>query len=111
MSKSRSPQSIEQVIAQRRDRVLTRRGWHSLARRIIFLALVSYVLFTQVFLITQVSGQDMFPEAKIRKRETAMNTGDSLRVGHCLFVKQKGKGDSDGSNGVGTTRLFETKGV
>ena len=64
MSKSRSPQSIEQVIAQRRDRVLTRRGWHSLARRIIFLALVSYVLFTQVFLITQVSGQDMFPALK-----------------------------------------------
>lgn len=64
MSKKKSPPPIAQIIARRRERVLNRRGWRSLIFRVLFLALIGYVLFTQVFLIAQNAGQDMFPALK-----------------------------------------------
>ena len=64
MSKSKSPPQIAQVIARRRERVLARRSFRSLIGRVLLLALVGYVLFTQVFLVTQITGQDMFPAMK-----------------------------------------------
>ena len=64
MSRSKSPLRIAQVVARRRESVLNRRSWRALVSRVLFLAIVGYVLFTQVFLVTQVSGQDMFPALK-----------------------------------------------
>ena len=56
--------TIEQVIALRRQRLADRRGTRSLIFRLIFMALVGWLLFTQIFLITQNQGQGMFPSLK-----------------------------------------------
>lgn len=56
--------TIAQVAQRRRQRVLNARGWRALVGRVLFLALVGYLLLTQVFLIRQNSGQGMFPALK-----------------------------------------------
>ncbi len=53
-----------EIILRRRNRALDRQGYLSLALRVLGLAAVFWVLFTQVFLITQASGNDMFPSVK-----------------------------------------------
>lgn len=52
------------IIAARRSRILTRRGYGELLRRMLILAVLGWLLLTQVFLITQLSGNDMFPALK-----------------------------------------------
>lgn len=52
------------IITDRRNRALDQQGYISLLFRILFLALAGWVLFSYVFLITQVSGNDMFPAVK-----------------------------------------------
>lgn len=55
---------IPEVIHRRRSDVLIARGYRSLLLRLVVLAVVLYLLLTQVFLITQVSGNEMFPAVK-----------------------------------------------
>ena len=55
---------VMQVIRGRRNAVEIRIGYTSLLVRIIILALIGWLLFTQVFLISQASGNDMFPAVK-----------------------------------------------
>ncbi len=64
MSKKSQTTTNAAIITARRNRALTRQGYLSLLLRIMFLALVAYLLFTYVFLITQVSGNSMFPAVK-----------------------------------------------
>ena len=52
------------IITARRNKALDRQGYISLLLRVLFLALAGWVMFTQVFLITQVSGNAMFPAVK-----------------------------------------------
>lgn len=52
------------VIRARRIALNTREGYISLFFRVVVLALTAYVIFTQVFLITQNKGQGMFPAIK-----------------------------------------------
>ena len=52
------------VIRARRIALNTREGYINLFFRIVVLALTAYVIFTQVFLITQNKGQGMFPAIK-----------------------------------------------
>lgn len=52
------------IITNRKNRVLDRQGYVSLLFRILFLLLALWVLFSQVFLITQASGNGMFPAVK-----------------------------------------------
>ena len=61
MSKQRT---VAQIAEYRRQKVLTARGWRSLIRRVLFLALVGCLLFGEVFLIRQNTGQGMFPSLK-----------------------------------------------
>ena len=61
---AKKKESISSIITARRNRVLDQQGYISLAVRIAFLVLVGWVLFTQVFLITQVKGNEMFPALK-----------------------------------------------
>lgn len=63
-SREKKQPSIEATITARRNRVLDRQGYGSLLLRVAFLALAGYVLLTYVFLITQASGNDMFPAVK-----------------------------------------------
>lgn len=52
------------VIRARRIALNTRAGYISLFFRVVVLALTAYIIFTQVFLITQNKGQGMFPAIK-----------------------------------------------
>lgn len=52
------------IITERRNRALDRQGYISLGLRVLFLVLAGWILFSFVFLITQVSGNDMFPAVK-----------------------------------------------
>ncbi len=52
------------IITARRNRALDRQGYIDLAFRVLFLALAGLILFSCVFLMTQVSGNDMFPAIK-----------------------------------------------
>ena len=52
------------IIRARRIALNTREGYISLFFRVVVLALTAYVIFTQVFLITQNKGQGMFPAIK-----------------------------------------------
>ena len=61
---AKKKETISSIITARRNRALDRQGYVSLLLRILFLALAGWVMFTQVFLITQVSGNAMFPAVK-----------------------------------------------
>lgn len=64
MAKERKQPSLSDVITARRNGAATREGYRSLLVRVILLAAVGWVLITQVFLITQMHGQSMFPAMK-----------------------------------------------
>ncbi|NLU36762.1 MAG: signal peptidase I [Clostridiales bacterium] len=55
---------ISEVIKDRRTKLALRKGYISLLWRIILLAIAGYLLLNYVFIITQVSGNDMFPAVK-----------------------------------------------
>lgn len=52
------------MIAKRREQLSIRAGYRSLLARILMIAVAGYIFFTQLFLVTQVSGMDMFPALK-----------------------------------------------
>lgn len=64
MAKKNSVQTPAVVIRKRRENVLIAQSYRSLGLRVVVLALVLLILFTQVFLIAQVSGNEMFPAIK-----------------------------------------------
>lgn len=57
-------QTIEKVIAARRTKLLAKADTLRLIIRILFIAVAAYLVFTQVFLLRQVKGMDMFPSIK-----------------------------------------------
>lgn len=61
MAKTKKTPTIPEIIRKRRADYLIAQGYKSLALRCIVLILVLWVLLTQVFLFTQVSGNEMFP--------------------------------------------------
>lgn len=52
------------VIAARRRKLIDRKEFRSLLVRLVVIGLAGYLIFTQVFLLRQVSGMDMFPALK-----------------------------------------------
>ena len=64
MSGTSKNQTTADIITMRRNQALDRQGWISLLGRVVVLVLVFWVLFSQVFLITQISGNTMFPAIK-----------------------------------------------
>lgn len=56
--------TIAQVIKKRKSDLAVKRGYAELIIRIILILLVGYLIFTQVFIITQVHGMGMFPAVK-----------------------------------------------
>lgn len=52
------------IIRKRKNQAETRRGYVALALQLLALAAVGILLFTRVFLVTQVSGNEMFPSVK-----------------------------------------------
>lgn len=64
MENKQSLTNIAEVITKRRRTLYNKKGYISLLLRIILLAVIGYVIFTQVFLITRAHGNDMFPAIK-----------------------------------------------
>lgn len=62
MNNSTNP--IASVITRRRNRALDTEDTWDLIRRVLLLALAGLILLTQVFLVAQVKGSDMFPSLK-----------------------------------------------
>lgn len=62
--KDKKPLSPAEVIAKRRSALGLRIGYMSLCWRIVFIVVVCWLIFTQVFLLTQVRGNGMFPAVK-----------------------------------------------
>lgn len=56
--------SAEEVITARREKLRLRSGYISLFLRILLIAAAGYIVFTQLFYVTQISGQDMYPALK-----------------------------------------------
>lgn len=63
MKTAKAP-TIADVIAKRKERLLLAEDLKNLIVRVVLLAVVGWLLFTQVFLIAQTSGQGMFPALK-----------------------------------------------
>lgn len=64
MGKQKKEKTATEVIRARRIALNTKQEYIQLFTRIVVLALAGYLIFTQVFLITQNKGQDMFPAMK-----------------------------------------------
>lgn len=56
-----SPESPVQVCRRRRLSILNIRGWIGLAARLAVITLAVWILFSQVFVLTQCEGMGMFP--------------------------------------------------
>lgn len=57
----RKTADIAKVIARRREGVIARQETWALVRRVLLLTVVAVLVLTQVFLVTQVEGNDMYP--------------------------------------------------
>ena len=64
MEPGKPAEDIAGAIAARRSRLATRAAYGALLLRIAALLAAGYVFFTQLFLIVQVRGMDMFPALK-----------------------------------------------
>lgn len=64
MMNTQNPTNISDIIKNQRNKASIRQGYISLLQRILLLAMVGTLVLTQVFLITQASGMDMFPAIK-----------------------------------------------
>lgn len=61
MAKPKQTPTIPQILRKRRADIIIRQGYLSLLVKVLVLVLVIYVALNHVFLITQISGNDMFP--------------------------------------------------
>ena len=55
---------LSAIISKRRNNLLVYQGYKALIIRILFLVIAGMILFTRIFLVTQASGNDMFPAVK-----------------------------------------------
>ena len=77
--------------------MITRAGYRRLAVRLIYLAVICYLLFTYCFLITQCHGQDMFPAMKdgdlcvVFRVETQKLFGEKIVADDIIAYRTDGK--------------------
>ncbi len=64
MSSNKRQATIVEVIRRRRSELNINRGYISLLLRVVLITAAGWLVLTQVFLITQVTGNDMFPAVK-----------------------------------------------
>lgn len=63
-NRTSSPQAPAELITARRAALALRRDYRDLLTRLVLIALVAWIAFSQVFLLMQNRGQDMFPAVK-----------------------------------------------
>lgn len=64
MAKKKAELTADKIIRRRRADLETSAGYRSLFLRVLLLAAAGYILFTEVFLVAQVTGNGMFPAVK-----------------------------------------------
>ena len=64
MAKKKAELTADKIIRRRRADLETSAGYRSLLLRVLLLAAAGYFLFTEVFLVAQVTGNGMFPAVK-----------------------------------------------
>lgn len=79
-----------EVIRKRRMNYLIGRSYVSLALRCVVLVLILYVMLNHVFLLTQVSGNDMFPALKDGDLVFAYRLPETYRKEDVVIYKQDG---------------------
>lgn len=89
--KTRSEKTNAAIITARRNQVLDRQGYGSLLFRILFLIAVFWALLSYVFLITQVSGNDMFPAVKDGDLVIGFRLQQEYAKGDVVAYKVNGK--------------------
>ena len=77
--------------------MITRAGYRRLAVRLIYLAVIFYLLFTYCFLITQCHGQDMFPAMKdgdlcvVFRIQVQKLMGEKIKADEIIAYRTDGK--------------------
>ena len=64
MAKKKAEMTADKIIRRRRADLETSAGYRNLLLRVLLLAVAGYILFTEVFLVAQVTGNGMFPAVK-----------------------------------------------
>lgn len=82
---------ISELISKRRGSVMVAQGFRSLFFRVVFIALAGYLLFTQVFLITQAHGYDMFPSIRDGDLVIAFRVYDDYQKNDVIVCNIGGK--------------------
>lgn len=90
-NKSPVPQSPANVAHNRRLNILTLRGYGSLVIRLCVIAVAVWVVFTQIFLITQSEGQGMFPAIEDGDLILAYRLQDEYKKGDVVIYTANGK--------------------
>lgn len=79
------------VARHRRQRLLNRRGYVSLLFRLGFFVLAVWLLFSNVFLLTQCRGQDMFPAMEDGDLVLAYRLHEDYKLGDVVVYSRDGK--------------------
>lgn len=82
---------LSDIIAKRRSDVLLRQGFGALLLRVIVIAVAAYILFSQVFLITQAHGYDMFPSIRDGDLVIAFRVYDDYQKNDVIVCNIGGK--------------------
>lgn len=88
--KTESPTNA-QIINRRKNKALDNQDTLQLLLRVAGLVLAGWILFTQVFLITQVSGSDMFPAVKDGDLVIGFRLEKKLAKGDVVVYTEGGK--------------------
>ncbi len=91
MAKRKPEPTIPEVIRARRTSLMLRSGYWSLLLRVLALALALFILMTQVFVITQVSGSDMYPAIKDGDLVLAYRLQSSYSKNDVVVFQQDGE--------------------
>ena len=92
MSRQRNAsESLAGIIHLRRGRISNRREAWALLRRLVLVAGLAWVLFTQVFLLAQVRGMDMYPALRDGDLVVAFRLDDALALDDVVLYQAAGQ--------------------
>lgn len=91
MAKKKPNPSLREIIRRRRGDLLLTQGCWSLAGKCLLLALVLWLLLAKVFLITQVSGNGMFPAVEDGDLVLAYRLQDSFAKNDVVLYRWEDK--------------------
>lgn len=92
MARKKAPKPLDpaDVIAARRASLGVRQGYVSLLLRVLFIALAAWLLLSQVFMLTQIKGQGMFPAVKDGDLAIAFRLQSDIQKGDVVIYTRDG---------------------